>query len=433
MNKRYLLIALTISVIAPAFAKGQLYVCQDRTYKKIQDAVNAATPGATIHVCAGTYAEQVTIPVTVTDVKIVADGKAIVTEPTPAQPYGFRISGQNIQIQGFAITGFAHQTLSAGILVDHAAHVTIAGNVIYGNCNGVWMNAAADATITGNNISQNPYPAYPVAQPGIPEPPPGLTNSCDVLALDPVTGMALLATDGFGIKSIGGRRVGIANNNLGQNGECGIQVSGDSGGATISANSLFFNTGVNFTPCGNIDVRNVSGAANEVGVEGNRIDNGTNGVLLTQSDHISVENNNITRQFQGIQLVKSDRNTIKNNNAHANTIGIFMTGNFNLFNNNAVNHNDNQGIVVYLLGCPDPSVTTLGQVFDRSANNRFTENGIQHNGIVNGFPIDVLDFSILSGTQCPMDNNGTPSPTSTLDVWIGNTCDVSIPASICAH
>ncbi len=428
MNKRNLMwIAFTFSVTIPALSASELFVCQDRTYKKIQDAVAAATPGANIHVCAGTYAEQVTVAVH--DVRIVAEGRVIVVEPTPAQPYGFKVTGQNVEIRGFEITGFAHQTLSAGILVDHAGQATIGDNVIYGNCNGVWLNGALDATLTGNNLSQNPYPDNPVPQRGIPEPPPG-QNSCDVISLDPSTQMALVSTDGFGVKSIGSKRLEITNNKVHQNGECGIQVSGDSGGSTISNNRLSFNTGLNITPCGNIDIRNVSGAANEVTVRNNRIDLGNNGVMLTGSDHISVENNTITRNSQGIQLVKSDHNTVTKNTAHTNTIGIFMTGQFNVFDNNTVNNNDNQGIVVYLIGCPDPSVTVVGQTYDTTKNNRFTDNSIKNNGT--SLKIDVLDFSILSGTQCPMDFNPSPNPAATLDTWIHNDCDVSIPSSICA-
>lgn len=431
MNKRYpMLIAFMFLGIIPTLSADELFVCKDRTYKTIQDAVNAARPGANIHVCAGTYAEQVTVAVN--DVRIVADGRVIVVEPKPAKPYGFKVSGQDVEIRGFEITGFADQTLSAGILVDHAAHVTIGNNIIYGNCNGVWLNGAPDATLTGNNLSQNPYPDSPVAERGIPEPPPGqiVPNSCDVVNLDPITGMAIVSTDGYGVKSIGSKRLEIKNNKVAQNGECGIQVSGDSGGTTISNNRLMFNTGVNVTPCGNIDVRNVSGAANEVSVQNNRIDLGSNGVMLTGSDHISVENNTITRNSQGIQLVKSDRNTVTKNTAHNNMTGIFMTGQFNVFEQNALNTNDNQGIVVFLLGCPDPSVTVIGQTFDTTKNNRFQNNTIKNNG--GSFKLDVLDFSILSGTQCPMDFNPPPPPTTTLDTYIDNDCDVSIPAFICA-
>ncbi len=427
MNKRCpILIALMFTVITPIFAASELFVCHDRTYKKIQDAVNAASPGSRIHVCAGTYAEQVTVAVN--DITLQAEGRVIVIEPTPAQPYGFKILGQGVEIRGFEITGFADQTLSAGIFVDHAAHVTIEQNVIYGNCNGVWLNGAADATIGGNNISQNPFPVSPVPQRGIPEPPPGQSppNSCNLFAFDPITFEVLVSVDGFAVKSIDGKRAEISANSVGQNGQCGIQVSGASAGSTITKNKLFANGSPEFAPCGNIDVRNVSGVEKEVSVTNNRIVNGTNGVMLTGADHISVENNTITGNIQGIQLVKSDRNKMTTNNAHANAIGIFMTGNFNVFDENSVNNNNGLGIVVYLQGCSNLGPPVDGQTFDRTANNKFTGNGIQHNG-----SMDVLDQSILSGTLCSAAID--PNPTRTLDIWIDNTCDVSIPTSICAH
>nr|MDQ2900228.1 right-handed parallel beta-helix repeat-containing protein [Acidobacteriota bacterium] len=256
------LTALSFALLAPAFGEIQdddIYVCRDSRYKKIQEGVNAARPGSRIHVCAGTYAEQVTVAVD--GITVQAEGRAIVIEPTPAQAYGFRILGQNVNIQGFNITGFKDRTLSAGILLDHARGAVISGNKVYGNCNGVLLNQSPGASIAGNNLSQNPYPISPVAQPGIPEPPAGQTpaNSCVVFAFDPITQAAIVSADGYGLKSVASREQIVKENTVSQNGECGIQLSGDSAGSTVSGNTLFFNTGQQFTPCGNIDLRSVSG------------------------------------------------------------------------------------------------------------------------------------------------------------------------------
>jgi hypothetical protein len=47
--------------------------CRDADFTRIQDAVDAAAPGATILVCAGTYLEQVTIATN--DLRLLATGK----------------------------------------------------------------------------------------------------------------------------------------------------------------------------------------------------------------------------------------------------------------------------------------------------------------------------------------------------------------------
>ncbi|MDQ6664623.1 MAG: hypothetical protein M3Z23_09545, partial [Acidobacteriota bacterium] len=142
MKKQLLaLTVLSFALLAPAFGEIQdddIYVCQDSRYKKIQEGVNAARSGSRVHVCAGTYAEQITVAVD--GVTVQAEGNAIVMEPTPAQAYGFRILGQNVEIRGFHITGFKDRTLSAGILLDHARGAVIANNFVYGNCNGVLAN-----------------------------------------------------------------------------------------------------------------------------------------------------------------------------------------------------------------------------------------------------------------------------------------------------
>ena len=429
--------AIAACMLTPAFALD-VTVCQNSTYKKIQDGVNAAFPGWRVLVCAGTYAEQVTVATT--GLNIQAVGVVNLIEPTPPQPYGFRVTGVNVTIQGFTISGFKDQTLAAGIMLDHAVSSSITNNVIYGNCNGVIVNQAVSPKITNNNLSQNPFPFSPQPQPGIPAPPPGQTNACVVFAFDPVTQMAIVSADGYGVKSTGGVAHQITQNQVSQNGECGIQLTGASTGANISNNTLYFNTGPQFTPCGNIDLR----SAAVITVADNSIDSGTNGVMLTSSNLVNVSRNTIVRNFQGIQLVSSNRNTFTSNHTNLNTVGIFLTGQYNTFTSNDASTNDNQGIVVFADGCPDACSSRAGQGYNDTWANTFTANTIQGNG-----SIDVLDFSILSGTQCPMDSSCDPNPAGppppppivppgnytagTLDTWVRNTCSSSSPPNICSH
>ncbi|MDQ6663858.1 MAG: right-handed parallel beta-helix repeat-containing protein, partial [Acidobacteriota bacterium] len=257
------------------------------------------------------------------------------------------------------------------------------------------------------------------------------------------TQAAIVSADGYGVKTVASREQIVKSNTVSQNGECGIQLSGDSAGSEISNNTLFFNTGQQFTPCGNIDLRSVNGNQERIVVNGNRIDNGTNGVMLTSSDRVTVEENTVTRNFQGIQLVSSNLNSFSRNNLNHNTVGIFMTGRFNEFDGNNVNTNDSQGIVVYVGGCPDPCSSMAGQGFSDTWGNSFRNNSVDKNGST-----DVFDFSSVSGTQCTMDpgcNTNPPGPPppppnvppgnytpGTLDFWVRTDCTTASPSSICA-
>jgi nitrous oxidase accessory protein NosD len=81
---------LTLTLAVPAFATSQMQVvvdddkveCPNAGFTHIQDAVNAASPGASIRICKGTYAEQVTIN---KPLEVHADSGAIVMPSTMQQ------------------------------------------------------------------------------------------------------------------------------------------------------------------------------------------------------------------------------------------------------------------------------------------------------------------------------------------------------------
>lgn len=80
---------LWVSNVAPVgVAPGSS--CTNPGYSTIQSAINAASPGATIHVCAGTYTEQLTIT---KSVSLVAVGS--VTAKLPATPVNSTTSCDN--------------------------------------------------------------------------------------------------------------------------------------------------------------------------------------------------------------------------------------------------------------------------------------------------------------------------------------------------
>ena len=124
--------------------------CTAATFSTIQSAVNAAAPGSTIVVCAGTYTEDVVVA---TPLSLVGQGAVIQGSPTangmcdqlgPTGPgsapclAGVTIKSSNVSFTGFTVQG----AIGEGILVTGSLaggsidHVTVENNQVIGNNTG---------------------------------------------------------------------------------------------------------------------------------------------------------------------------------------------------------------------------------------------------------------------------------------------------------
>jgi parallel beta-helix repeat protein len=101
-----------------AFAK-QLQVCPTATYTTIQSAVDAASPGDSIHICAATYVEQVSIA---KSLEIGADNGAIVMPSSMVSN---------------ATSLFDASPLAVAILVSNTTEVSIDGLIVDGSNAGI--------------------------------------------------------------------------------------------------------------------------------------------------------------------------------------------------------------------------------------------------------------------------------------------------------
>ncbi|MCW7079262.1 MAG: right-handed parallel beta-helix repeat-containing protein [Canidatus Methanoxibalbensis ujae] len=143
----------------------------------IQDAINAALPGDTILVAAGTYNENVGVDKSVT---LQGEGRDVVTVAA-ANPESivFDVTADWVNISGFTVTGGSrgillyyadhcnvfNNTLSGngwGIGVygeigggDYADYNTVKDNIILNNTHGIWMYKARYNTIADNTILNN--------------------------------------------------------------------------------------------------------------------------------------------------------------------------------------------------------------------------------------------------------------------------------------
>jgi parallel beta-helix repeat protein len=93
--------------------------CPSATFTKIQDAVNAASPGDVIHVCKGVYVEQVSIH---TPLTLAADNGAV-------------LMPSNMQANTTSL--FDAAPLAVALLVSDATDVTIHGLIIDGSNNAI--------------------------------------------------------------------------------------------------------------------------------------------------------------------------------------------------------------------------------------------------------------------------------------------------------
>ncbi len=109
--------------------------CPNAGFSKIQDAVDAATPGATIRVCKGNYGEQVAIR---KPLSIIADSGAVLMPGTMQQNTTSLLDGS---------------PFAAAILVADTTDVTIEGLIVDGANNGVPQCSPRLFGITFQNAS----------------------------------------------------------------------------------------------------------------------------------------------------------------------------------------------------------------------------------------------------------------------------------------
>lgn len=159
--------------------------CPGAPFRTISAAVAAAATGDTIEICAGTYAEQITIiksltlkaaagagvtvippAIVITLKEIIAGGGVGRVIVAPLITAMVRVSGPvSVTIEGMTISGLTVVELpfvttivaGTGIQVDGEASVTIRNNVIHDNGVGIRVgrfaeNARGTATIEGNII-----------------------------------------------------------------------------------------------------------------------------------------------------------------------------------------------------------------------------------------------------------------------------------------
>ena len=264
---------------APKLGKNVLVVdddkaqCKKADFTTIQAAVTAASSGATVLVCAGTYHESVTI--TKNDLRIRAKGApgAVVLDGM-AQTLlaGFYIqNASGILIKGFRIQNF-HE---AGILLDNGDGNRIRKNVTTGaHHDGIELRLGS----SGNRIEHN--------------------RSIDNLASNAC---------GIQIRDAGSTG-NVIRHNVSINNNWGIRV-----GLGAMGNAVFHNRSINNRAFG---VLNFAGA-NGTSIKANRVFGNPTGISVQGSSGVTVARNHAFGNTLDLQWDGAGSNTFRNN--HCNT------------------------------------------------------------------------------------------------------------------
>jgi parallel beta-helix repeat protein len=325
----------------PASPSGNLVVgnnpltCKNADFPTIQAAVTAASPGAHIMVCPGTYVEQVTVPAGKDNLTLQSQKPLQAIIQAPALMLGqktiVRIQAQNVKLQQFTIQGpggFGCDSIEYGVRVDSGGSATIEHNHIthirdnpFSGCqNGVAVQigraaemTTGSATVKNNDIDDYQKNGVTVSNNGSSA---DIENN-DIQGAGPTT---LNAQNGVQVSS--GATADVKNNTISGN---VYTVSG-----TTATGILLF------TP-GSTDIENNRLNADDTGVyafdaggtsstvENNKIVNGTyDGITVDLSDGLSVQNNKVQTNDNGVGVYETSSASITNNDVDDNrTNGFF--------------------------------------------------------------------------------------------------------------
>jgi parallel beta-helix repeat protein len=247
--------------------------CKKADFTMIQAAVTAASPGATILVCAGTYPESVTI--TTNDLRIRAKGapEAVVLDGVAQTLFaGFYIQNAS----GNSITGFRIQNFhEAGILLDNGDGNTIRRNVTTGaHHDGIELRLGSSGNRIAHNLAINNL----------------ASNAC-----------------GIQIRDLGSNS-NVVRHNVSINNNWGIRI-----GVAATGNIVFHNRLRSNRAFGMLNFAGANGTS----IKGNRAFGNPTGIAVQGSSGVTVALNHAFGNTLDLQWDGVGANTFRNN--HCNT------------------------------------------------------------------------------------------------------------------
>jgi Periplasmic copper-binding protein (NosD) len=320
------------TLAAPLVVGNNITTCSGAEFTTIQSAVNAASPGATIRVCAGTYVEQVSIS---KPLRIEADSGAILmpagmvqnaTSVIDASPFATAVSvsdANGVSIHGLVVDGgnagiAACSPILSGILYQNSSgtidHVIVRNFEVTGQpgCQsglGIFVQSSGG---TISRVSIEDCTVHDFQKNGITANESGTEVSINdnvVTGIGPTTGAA-------------------------QN---GIQV-GFSAGGSISGNTvtnLVWSSCTSVSSCGAVAAGILVTGSDGVAVTGNTAGI-SNVAIFVDGDQADIEGNQTfaASVFDGIRVEGGEATVQHNQVFNGGESGIFIGG-----DNNVVEHN----------------------------------------------------------------------------------------------
>jgi len=206
---------------------GQEDGSSDHPFNTIQEALDFSGPGDTVYALAGRYVENVLID---KDISLIGDStdSTIIDGSTGNSLPPVRCLTMTVgKIEGFLIINGT----GSGVKCDQAS-MTISGNIISGNDNGIYVGAGSVVTIENNIIKENTFAGITVTGEG---------------ATARVLNNTIFSNDGNGIEASIDSTLLIQNNIIVSNGEYGI--SSDQSVLETMYNNLWNNLVANYNGC----------------------------------------------------------------------------------------------------------------------------------------------------------------------------------------
>ncbi|MCD4806759.1 MAG: right-handed parallel beta-helix repeat-containing protein, partial [Methanococcoides sp.] len=399
-------------------------------YNRIQDAIDAASPGDTIEVYSGTYYENVNVTKQLTMVGVdTGMGQPVVDAGESGSAIALSVDGT--VLEGFTVVNSLYSWRGAGIMVISKNNI-ISGNNLSSNRKGIYLLHSSNNTITGNIASENKEAGIYIEHSS------NNTITGNIASENKGTGIFFISSSGNILRN---NHMFTNNYNFGLSGWRDADFNNDIDTSNVvdgkyiyyllDASDIIIDSDSNAGTvycinCDNITVKDLNLTNNSVGVyffdthrstiQGNHITSNKVGIRLEQSSNNSITMNNASNNDGGILFKNSGNNIITGNIAYNNfLIGMFITdfSNNNTIVSNNVSNNNFFGIVIADSG-GNTVVTNYvsnnyntGIFLSDSNNNTIAGNNI----IFNKYGIDLSSSSsnfiydnYLNNTNNAIDN-----------------------------
>jgi parallel beta-helix repeat protein len=454
--------SLIVTILPENVRASTLYVggSGPGNYTTIQEGVDAAKPGDTVFVYAGTYPEDVEIPI---PLSLVGEDANTTIIDIPGPGSNIWVTSDWVNITGFNLTKMLPGSgNNYGILLDYADYCSISHNIIFRNVmDGILLTESDNNVVADNLIMENRVGIgigmsdYNIitsnrffrngAQVNV------VGSQYNVIRFNTVTsdgpvagGVGLLYSDNnlvvgnnftnmFGGVSLhGSNNVTIVSNSFTQT-IYGVSLSVSR--LNVLRDNVMVENGILFQLGDVVEwSSNLIDTSNTVNgrpvyywknATGGTVPSGAGQVILANCTNVVVENQNISNGSEGVTLGHSYNNTIRNNNVsshHYSGIRTYESGH-NVVENNTAFGNENG---IYIEESANNSVsnnTVLGNgaglLLHNARENTFIHNEVRSN--LNGMITDGALFNRITNNTFSNNFDGISFDRSYFNIINNNT------------